>query len=225
MIATLVLLSIGLNDYFAALDKIKKQNVAKSFLQHFKLRYCLMVRMYTDKTLIAKILAGNLGAYKLLIEQHERLVTHMVARVIGNEDDIKDISQEVFIKVYRNLSRFNHQAKLSTWIARIAYSTSINYVKQHSKNQLVSFDLVDYELTEHATPEHILDAKSEAEFLQYHINTLPLAYRTVLTLYHLNEFSYQEIENITGMPEGTVKNYLFRARKMLKERLKHHYGK
>ena len=181
--------------------------------------------MYTDKTLIDKILAGNLGAYKQLVREHERLVTHMVARVIGNDEDIKDVSQEVFIKVYQNLGKFNYHAKLSTWIAKIAYSTSVNYVKKHSNKNAIHLDLKEGDLTDHETPEHILNVKSEAAFLQYQISKLPLAYRTVLTLYHLNEFSYQEIEDITGMPEGTVKNYLFRARKMLKERLERYYKK
>ncbi|QXV63691.1 sigma-70 family RNA polymerase sigma factor [Mucilaginibacter sp. 21P] len=181
--------------------------------------------MYTDKVLIDKILAGNLGAYKQLVQEHERLVTHMVARVIGNDEDIKDVSQEEFIKVYQNLSKFNYQAKLSTWIAKIAYSSSINYIKKYNNKNVVHLDLKENDLTEHETPEHILNLKSEAAFLQYLISKLPLAYRTILTLYHLNEFSYQEIEDITGMPEGTVKNYLYRARKMLKVRLQHYLGK
>jgi RNA polymerase sigma factor (sigma-70 family) len=181
--------------------------------------------MHTDKTLIDKILAGNLGAYKQLIQEHERLVTHMVARVIDNNEDIKDVSQDVFIKVYQNLGKFNYQAKLSTWIAKIAYSTSVNYIKKYNNKNVVHLDLKEDDLTDHETPEHILNVKSEAAFLQYQISKLPLAYRTVLTLYHLNEFSYQEIEDITGMPEGTVKNYLFRARKMLKERLQRYFKK
>jgi RNA polymerase sigma factor (sigma-70 family) len=185
--------------------------------------HCLTELMYTDKALIDKILAGNLGAYKLLVAQHERLVTHMVARLIVNEEDIKDVSQEIFIRIYQNLSKFNYQAKLSTWIAKIAYSTSVNYVKKHSNKDSVGFDLTESDLPDNVTPEDILNAKNEAAFLQHQINKLPLAYRTVLTLYHLKEFSYQEIEDITGMPEGTVKNYLFRARKMLKERLERYY--
>lgn len=180
--------------------------------------------MYTDKALIDKILAGNLVAYKLLVSQHERLVTHMVARVTSNDEDVKDVSQEVFIKVYKNLNRFNHGSKLSTWIAKIAYSTAINHLKKHHSRKLAYTELNESDYADHTTPEHLLNAKDESEFVQIQISKLPLAYRTVLTLYHLNEFSYQEIEDITGMPEGTVKNYLFRARKLLKERLAHYYN-
>jgi RNA polymerase sigma factor (sigma-70 family) len=176
-----------------------------------------------DKLLIDKILAGNLGAYKQLVQQHERLVSHMVSRVVGNEEDIKDVSQEVFIRIYQNLGKFNFQAKLSTWIAKIAYTTSLNYIGKKGRERAGKLDPTDIEFVDDLTPADILHAKNEAEFIRYQVSRLPLAYRTVLTLYHLNEFSYREIEEITGMPEGTVKTHLFRARKILKERLERYY--
>lgn len=184
-----------------------------------------MVLMATDKALVDQILAGNLGAYRQLVQEHERLVTHMVSRVIGNEEDIKDASQEVFIRIYQNLNKFNFQSKLSTWIAKVAYTTSINYAKKRGNISLAEASHADLDSVEYVTPENLLDRKDEAEFIQYQISKLPLAYRTVLTLFHLNEFSYEEIEGITGMPEGTVKNYIFRARKMLKERLQHYLNR
>ena len=82
-------------------------------------------------------------------------------------------------------------------------------------------DIADFENYHKTTddPETILVKKNNSEFINQQIEKLPVHYRTVLTLYHLNEFSYLEIEEITGMPEGTVKSYLFRARKLLKEKL------
>ena len=133
---------------------------------------------------------------------------------------LQDISQEVFIKVYQNLSKFKNDSKLSTWIARIAYRTALNHARKDvSNNELYDVEvLIDLD-----SPERLLSLKNEAEFIQRHVAQLPLAYRTVVTLYHLNEFSYQEISEITGFPEGTVKSYLFRARKLLKERLERYY--
>lgn len=179
--------------------------------------------MHSEKSLVEKIIAGDLRAFKELVNQYGRLVTHMIARIISNQEDVKDISQETFMKIYRNLGKFNFDAKLSTWIAKIAYSTAINHAKKNTLQELS--DDVDPEkyMISYETPEHILNVKNESEFIQLQISKLPLSYRTVLTLYHLNEFSYQEIEDITGMPEGTVKNYLFRARKLLKERLERYY--
>ena len=190
-------------------------------------KHCILsnVHMNTEEVLINKVVKGDLFAFKQLIAQHERLVTHMIARIIDNEEDVKDISQEVFIKIFKNLAKFNFNAKLSTWIAQIAYRTAINYATKHSGQKFITFDDVEHHMVNYETPEHILNAKNESEFLQYHISRLPLHYKTVVTLYHLNGFAYHEIEEITGMPEGTVKNYLFRARKLLKQQLEKHYTK
>jgi RNA polymerase sigma factor (sigma-70 family) len=176
--------------------------------------------MHLEENLVKKVISGDIRAFKDLVHQHERLVTYMVSRIVSDQEEINDISQEVFIKVYQSINRFNYDSKLSTWIAKIAYRTAINYARKDlSKNVLNEAEVpINYE-----TPEHILSIKNEAEFIQRQIGRLPLSYRTVVTLYHLNEFSYQEIGDITGFPEGTVKNYLFRARKLLKERLEHYY--
>ena len=73
--------------------------------------------MPDEQELISRILGGNLDAFKLLVRQHERLVTAMIKRVVGNTEDAEDISQEVFMKVYKNLPRFKFESRLSTWIA------------------------------------------------------------------------------------------------------------
>ncbi|MHB8208610.1 RNA polymerase sigma factor [Mucilaginibacter sp.] len=180
--------------------------------------------MLTEEELITRILAGNLGAFKLLVRQYERLVVAMVSRIVQNEEDIKDICQDVFIKVYNNLPGFKFQSSLATWIGQIAYSTAINYLRKYSGKRDMTLDIAAFENAYQTSedPEAILLKKDNALYLQLQINRLPVQYRTVLTLYHLNELSYQEIEQITGMPEGTVKNYLFRARKILKDKLKNY---
>jgi RNA polymerase sigma factor (sigma-70 family) len=177
--------------------------------------------MHTEPELINRILQGDLYAFKLLVKQHEKLVRHMATRLMSNEADVEDVCQEVFIKVYRHLGNFKFQSKLSTWIASIAYSTTINQLRKESGKKNVTDDIGEYEYQHSTTdtPESLLHKKDTAAFVQQEIARLPVNYRTVLTLYHLNEFSYQEIEEITGLPEGTVKSYLFRARKLLKDRL------
>jgi RNA polymerase sigma factor (sigma-70 family) len=176
--------------------------------------------MHLDENLVRKIISGDIRAFKDLVHQHERLVMYMISRIVNNKEDIKDISQEVFIKVYRSIKKFNYDSKLSTWIATIAYRTAINHAKKDPLKNLTSDTEVPINFE---TPEHILSIKNEAEFIQQQVSRLPLSYRTVVTLYHLNEFSYQEIGEITGFPEGTIKNYLFRARKLLKEKLEKYY--
>ena len=177
--------------------------------------------MFKEKEYITRILEGDLQAFGLLVTQYQQLVFYMIDRLIKNNEDKKDVAQEVFIKVHQNLHRFRFQSRFSTWIASIAYRTALNYNRDVlQKKELVSPDeLWHFEFTS-PDPESLSEIKDRKAYLMRLIEEMPLAYKTVLTLYHLNEFSYEEIAQITQMPEGTVKSYLFRARKLLKEKLK-----
>ena len=182
-----------------------------------------MASMYDDRDLVDKILKGNKQMFTLLVKQYERLVYFIVFRVMSDEEKTKDICQEVFVKVYLKLEDFNFKSKLSTWIATIAYHEALNQLKKN-KYQLLEDELkVENEKYQMMDQENIHDQLEKMELkeqIHYLIDKLPHQYKTVLTLYHLNEFNYKEIYDITGWPEGTVKNYLFRARKLLKDSLK-----
>lgn len=176
--------------------------------------------MFDEKEEIPKVLNGDLKAFDRLVKQYEKLVFHVIYRLVNDKEDAEDICQEVFIKIYKSLKSFAFQSRLSTWIARIAYLTAVNHLKKYKRATLTtsSDDLENYHFTD-KNPENVLVEKDVVRYVNYLISLMPEHYRSVLTLYHLNEFSYQEIENITGMPEGTVKSHLFRARKLLKEKL------
>jgi RNA polymerase sigma-70 factor (ECF subfamily) len=180
--------------------------------------------MQNEKDTIERILDGDLSSFKVLVRQHERLVIGMVRRIIKDQNDVEDLCQEVFIKVFKNLHSFKYQSKLSTWIGQIAFTTAFNHVKKISGKKHVAVDLDAFEHTYQTSddPESLLIQKSTSAFIQGEVAKLPLPYRTVLTLYHLQELSYSEISEITGMPDGTVKSYLFRARKLLKDKLAKH---
>lgn len=183
-----------------------------------------MGNMYEDKVLVDKILDGNKTAFSLLINKYERMVAFMVARIVIEEDDVKDICQEVFIKVFLNLDKFKFDSKLSTWIATIAYRYSLNHLKKRKKVSFsdISDEVIIERIASEDTPLSQLQQSEKKDYIHKMVNSLPIQYRTVVTLYHLNDFSYQEIAEITGMPDGTVKSYLFRARKILKDLLKKH---
>ncbi len=161
-----------------------------------------------------------MNAFSFLVNQHQKLVVHITGRLIQRQDELEDICQEVFMKVYQNLGKYRNECKLSTWIATIAYNTSINYLRKFKKGDEVNPDdsAVLRNLTDIETSDY--ERADLHRYIREQIELLPVNYRTVLTLYHLEEFSYQEIEQITGMPEGTVKSYLFRAKAILKEKLK-----
>jgi RNA polymerase sigma-70 factor (ECF subfamily) len=180
--------------------------------------------MTDPRKLVEHILAGDRNSFRTLIEKYQRLVSHVVFRMIPPGPDQEDICQEVFIKVYQHLERFRFDAKLSTWIARIAYNTCLNFLE---KKKLPLYDDLgdedrDFEpaATDPATrPDFSFEAAETGIILSKEIERLPAAYKTIVTLYHLDQMSYAEIADIMDMPEGTVKSYLFRARKMLKNRL------
>lgn len=168
-----------------------------------------------DQELVSQILGGSQWAFRQLIDQYKRLVMHMITRVIDDDRDREELCQDVFVRVYEKLDGFHFESKLSTWIATIAYRLAINHLRKTKKRQEEQdIDQVAFQLGEH---DRSVEQADYARFIQSLINQMPAPYRLVLTLFYLEGFSYPEIMEITDMPEGTVKNYLFRARHKLKE--------
>ena len=174
-----------------------------------------------DAELISQVLKGNTNAFTFLVNRYQKLVVHITGRLIQRQDELEDVCQEVFLKVYQNLGKYRSECKLSTWIATIAYNTSINYLRKFKKGDTISSDELPFASNISDNNKAIDFERTDLhQYVRIQIDLLPVQYRTVLTLFHLEEFSYQEIEQITGMPEGTVKSYLFRAKALLKEKLK-----
>lgn len=193
-----------------------------------------------ERPLVERIVNGDLQAFQQFIEKYQRLVTHMVFRMILNESDREEICQDVFLKIYQNLAKFQFQSKLSTWISKITYNTCVNYLQK--KKALLYDDLtmrenesgsalldgnlsnLDSVKGELPLPDESTISQEISGMLYLELNKLPAQYRTIITLYHLDNLRYDEIAEITGMPMGTVKNYLFRARKLLKDKLLERYS-
>lgn len=179
--------------------------------------------MSNDTTLVSQILRGNARAFRQLVQQHERLVWHMVSRIVDRTEDVEDVCQDVFLRVYQKLPTFHFQSKLSTWIATIAYRTAINHAQKEQKRPTESLDQAAATAQEGTNAHEQLEKKTVRAYVHEQIKELPVHYRTVLTLFHLEEMSLAEIQEVTGMPTGTIKNYLFRARKLLKDRLQQRF--
>lgn len=175
-----------------------------------------------DGELVQQVLNGNNNAFKFLVSKYQRLVVHVVGRIVQQNDEVEDICQEVFIKVFKTLKRFRGDSKLATWIATIAYNTAITHIRKKKRRGEVSYSeqplLISSE-KDTGLNQKLIEKEEAKKYLLQLIETLPVNYRTVLTLFHLEEFSYKEIEEITGMPEGTIKSYLSRARKILKGKI------
>jgi len=179
--------------------------------------------MESDEELVAQVLVGNRNAFRRLIARHERLVVHIVSRLIQEDADRKEVCQDVFLRVYRGLGNFRFESKLSTWIARTAHRASLNHVEK--KRLPLYEDLPATERTRSQPTSAATDplanavAEEARRFVRQAVQRLPAGYRTVVTLHYLEEMTVAEIGEVLGLPAGTVKSHLFRARRLLKEAL------
>jgi RNA polymerase sigma factor (sigma-70 family) len=176
----------------------------------------------TDTELVRQVLNGNQHACRFLVAKYQNLVNHIIRRIVLRDSYAEDISQDVFLKVFRQIKGYRGDSRLSTWIATVAYNTAITYVKKKKVRNEAGFDLTGLSnLPQDGSLEPVISFESEEikMILLKTIETIPVHYRSLLTLFYLEEFSYLEIEKITGMPEGTVKSYLYRARHLLKCKL------
>ena len=183
--------------------------------------------MTDSKLQIERILNGNQTAFRALVEEYQRLISHIVFRMVSTKEDREDICQDVFMRIYQNLSDFRSESKLSTWIASIAYNACLNHLEKRKLVPLEELNSPEQSLENflerHKRPDEITEEKEVGALLENEINRMPATFRTILTLYHLDDMSYTQISEVMSLPEGTVKSYLFRARKLLKERLKLKY--
>lgn len=175
-----------------------------------------------DVDLIARIRGGDENACRILVENNKNLVWHMVLRMINQPEDAEDICQDVFLNVFRNIGNFKGGSKLSSWIGSIAYHVCIDYLRKKGKEKslFLCAPVADnrYDPTMLLPSGNVDRARLKALVHQL-IEQLPVSYRTVVTLYHLEECSYREIADITGLPEGTVKSYLSRAREIIRDQV------
>ena len=174
-----------------------------------------------EKQLVHQVINGSDSAVRLLITKYERLVIHMVARVVKDDMDREELCQDVFVKVINKLGGFNFDSKLSTWIATIAYRMAVNFAKKKKLDQ-VELDEVAFRISDEVDLTEEEDMK---KFILSLVEQLPVNYKSVLTLFYLDGFSYPEIVEITNMPEGTVKNYIHRGRMKLKKIVEEYAGK
>jgi len=184
--------------------------------------------MAESRTQIERILAGDTQAFTDFVAQYQRLVSHIVFRMVKNESDQEDLSQDVFLAVYQNLSGFRFESKISTWVARVAYYRCLSHLEKMKtpawSDIAAEGQSLDTVAGDYQTPDEYTERQDVSNRVRTEIDELPVHFRTILTLYHLEEMSYQEIGDIMDLPEGTVKSYLFRARKLLKKRLLARYG-
>ena len=172
------------------------------------------------------MLAGEEELFEVLVRRYQARILSHVARMVGNRDDALDLSQEIFVKVFQALDRYNPEFKFSTWLFRIAGNAAIDHLRKRrlrtvpleapepsGQGRVSSFEYKSPDLD----PYSDLRNTERGQSIARAIARLPPEFRELITLRHFTGLSYEEIAEIKQMPLGTVKNKLFRARTVLKE--------
>jgi RNA polymerase sigma-70 factor (ECF subfamily) len=170
-----------------------------------------------DRMILEQILAGQKELYRLLVKRHEQAIYGMGISFFRNAEDATDFTQEVFFKAYRSLAHFEGRSRFSTWLYRIAYNTAVNSVtRKKDYRSLAEEELIP----DRDTPERNVLRAALRETVREAVRDLPDRYRICVDLFFFYDRSYQEIEAVTGYPVNTIKSHVFRAKKILKEKLK-----
>lgn len=187
--------------------------------------------MPSDQELIQKAKQGNEAAFEQLIQRYDKKVFTIAASYVQSADDAKDIYQEVFIRVYRGLPRFEHRSEFSTWLYRITTNVCLSHRSKHKKHEHASLDQ-DHEENEGASfrmkdslhGDTAADQRAMSSEISTHVNNaleaLSPQQRMVFSLRHFEGYKLREIADMMKCSEGTVKKYLFTATQRMRKKLK-----
>jgi RNA polymerase sigma-70 factor (ECF subfamily) len=175
----------------------------------------------TDQEAVRRVLAGDPEAFGVLVERYGGRVYNIALRITNDSDAAADCAQEAFIRAYRALHQYDPSLPLGPWLYRIATNASLNHVQRWHAHETPVGDSEFPEKTEpdEAGPESSALRREELSEVLAAMAELPPHFRAALTLRHLQQLSYQEVADALGIPLGTVKTHLHRARAALKTRL------
>ncbi|MDF2815978.1 MAG: subunit sigma-24 of polymerase [Paenibacillus sp.] len=180
---------------------------------------------HSDERLALAAGAGDLTAFRELVERHKGYIFTLLFQMIGHRETAEDLSQEVFIKLHRALPQFRGEAKFSTWLYRIAANTVTDYKRSSVKNPILKLfrmgrdpTITPNTLSTHMSPEDRAVVKEGRELMQQLIRELPEKYKLILFLYYYKQLSIQEIALIVELPAKTVETRLLRGKAKLKDK-------
>jgi len=174
---------------------------------------------FNEQLIVSQIVSGQKDLFRLLVRQHEKAVYGMGISFFRNGEDASDFTQEVFLKAYRSLPRFEGRSRFSTWLYKIAYNTAINEVNRRKEYQSLTENEADMLVSSGDTPDQAVLRNAAREAVHAAIKELPERFRVCVDLFFFYDRSYQEIETITGIPVNTIKSHVFRAKVLLREKL------
>ena len=179
----------------------------------------------SDEELVARARKGDRRAFAQLVDRYRVSVFNLTLRIVGNREDAEEAAQDVFVRAFRSLDRFRGDARFATWLYRIAVNVSLSSARRSRRN-LSTSSLSEPEDDDDGLPMQIPDTSAnpaerfeQAEFreqVRNLVSALPPIYSAVISMYHIQSLSYDEISEALELPIGTVKARLFRARAALR---------
>jgi RNA polymerase sigma-70 factor (ECF subfamily) len=189
-----------------------------------------------ERSLLRRLRDRDERAFRELVTAHRDRVYNITFRMLGNRAEAEDVAQEVFITVFKTIDTFREESKFSTWLYRVAVNHSKNRIKYLSRRQDRNQDELDETNANSSSsdapisapvpsaPDRALEGAQMEKLLQEAIATLDEDQRVVVVLRDVEDLSIEEICDITGLPDGTVKSRLHRARLALRKKLQRHVG-
>ena len=168
------------------------------------------------ETLIQRCLNGDEAAWRQIVQQHWRKVFNVAYKFVGRHDEAEDLTQEIFLKVFRSLSTFDRRANFQTWLISVSRNLCIDHYRSVRKErELLDRSVTTDDLTPVAPepgPIAALEHRDRVALLRQALGTLPETLRTAVVMRDLQELSYQDIADTLRLPEGTVKSRINRGR-------------
>lgn len=175
----------------------------------------------SDEALVSSYVGGDGRAFDAIVDRYERRVYAVALRMTGNPDDARDVTQDVFISALRSLKRFRGDSQLSTWLHRVAVNASLDLGRKRSRRKTSPLDEVHETADPSPGPDEHAEAAIRAAEVQRALAELSDEHRAVLVLHDLQQLGYPEIAEALGVPVGTIKSRIHRARAEMARKLGH----
>ena len=172
-----------------------------------------LVDFSVEKMIVKEAAAKNPAAFSQLIFLYKKRIVAVGRRFFYDQNNIDDFLQEVFIKIYENLDKFQGNSRFSTWITRIAYNTAINFKTRTKKSENLCEEMQSNLVSNYETPEETQLKQLTKEAINNAVKQLPENYKKCIERYFYNNMTYEEIAETTYSPLNSVKTYIFRAKK------------
>lgn len=189
----------------------------------------------TDQELIERTAAKDHGAFKTLVDRYQAMVINTCYGLVGNRQDAEDVAQEVFFQVYKSANKFRHEAKLSTWLHRIAINRSLNFIRDNKWSRRLrnlgallgdeAEPVAQMPAPDSSRPDVTLETKERDARLQKAIDSLPAKQRAAFVLHKYEGLSYQEVAKIMRRSLSSVESLIHRAKSNLQRELIHRLQK